>query len=156
MKIVAAGRLTVMTILNEAKAALAGVSGAIAAKFLYEVSLHVLPAVSKPNSPRAGGRPRTVSSGESILKAGGNNLAAVGELVADGIYFGLVGAFGRKHALGAGAFLGFMAGIGSVLIPSGLGLDSLAAEPHSFSPHRSIATYTAGGLVAGAVYRVLR
>ena len=145
-----------MGILNEAKAALAGVSGAIAAKFLYEASLRVLPEASKPNSPRADVRPRTVSSRESILKTGGNNLAAVGELVADGIYFGLVGTFGRKHAIGGGAFLGLIAGIGSVLIPSGLGLDSVAAETHSFSPPRSIATYTAGGLVAGAVYRALR
>jgi hypothetical protein len=81
--------------------------------------------------------------------------ALVGDLVANTAYYALVGLGGRDGAVARGGLLGLAAGLGAVFLPGPLGL---GRRPGSRTPQTAVMTvawYTVGGLIAGAVYRSL-
>lgn len=55
-----------------------------------------------------------------------------------------------------GTLLGLAAGIGSVVLPAQLGLENSATDRTLETQALAIGMYTAGGMAAGAAYRLMR
>lgn len=81
--------------------------------------------------------------------------ALVGDLVANTAYYSLVGLGGRDGAVTRGGLLGLAAGLGAVLLPGPLGLGTRLSGRTPRTAAMTVAWYTVGGLIAGAVYRCL-
>ena len=80
-----------------------------------------------------------------------HQLALVGDVVSNSLYYSLVGLGKDRHTLRRGAILGLIAGLGAALLPPVLGLGN---QPHRKTPWTQVLTvlwYLAGGLVAAAV-----
>jgi hypothetical protein len=81
--------------------------------------------------------------------------ALAGDLVANTAYYALVGLGGADGAVARGGLLGLAAGLGAVLLPGPLGLGTAPSRRTPQTALMTVAWYTLGGLVAGAVYRGL-
>lgn len=93
----------------------------------------------------------TPPSGERLQTA-----ALAGDLVANTAYYALVGLDGPKGAVARGGLLGLAAGLGAVFLPGPLGLGTGPSRRTPQTAAMTVAWYTLGGLVAGAVYGGLR
>lgn len=83
------------------------------------------------------------------------NVTLASDVASNGLYFGLAGLFGADDALTAGALLGLAAGAGALLLPGPLGLGEAPTNRTPATQALTVGLYGAGGLVAGAVYRML-
>lgn len=84
-----------------------------------------------------------------------HDITLVGDLVANSLYYSVVGTQRGKAAWTTGALLGLGAGLGALLLPGPLGL---GREPSQRTPATQIMTvawYVIGGLAAGAVAGLL-
>jgi hypothetical protein len=81
-------------------------------------------------------------------------LTMAGDIVSNALYYSLLGS--GKHSVARGALLGLAAGVGGVVLPGPLGLDEAPSNRTPQTRVMTIAWYTVGGLVAGAVARALR
>lgn len=82
------------------------------------------------------------------------NLTMAGDIFSNGLYYSLIDT--GKRALSQGLLFGLAAGIGGVVLPGPLGL---GAGPSSRTPQTeamTVAWYTLGGVVAGAVGQAVR
>lgn len=143
-----------MSLLNMMKAAIAGVAGATAFTLIHQVTRNVSPEA--PRLDTLGMRGLASLSGSPTGEASQElyDLALLGDLAGNGIYFGLAGLGGRQSVL-TGALLGAAAGIGSVVLPPRIGLGADATNRTPANQALTVAMYTAGGAIAGAVYRLL-
>ncbi|UOQ97984.1 hypothetical protein MUN81_00450 [Hymenobacter sp. 5317J-9] len=82
------------------------------------------------------------------------DLTMAGDILSNGLYYTLVGS--GKHALRRGLMLGAAAGIGGVVLPGPLGLGEGPSNRTPQTQAMTVAWYTVGGLVAGAVAQALR
>ncbi|GAB3575186.1 hypothetical protein [Hymenobacter daeguensis] len=82
------------------------------------------------------------------------DLTMAGDILSNGLYYTLVGS--GKHAGRRGLLLGVAAGVGGVVLPGPLGLGEGPSGRTPQTKLMTVAWYTAGGLVAGAVARALR
>ena len=81
-------------------------------------------------------------------------LTMAGDLVSNGLYYSFVGS--SKHSLRRGLALGVAAGVGGVALPGPLGLGTAPSGRTPQTQAMTLAWYTVGGLVAGAVAQALR
>ncbi|HEX8096636.1 MAG TPA: hypothetical protein VF507_01315 [Pyrinomonadaceae bacterium] len=84
-----------------------------------------------------------------------HELALVGDIVSNSLYYSLVAAGDREGAFARGALLGLGAGLGAVFLPEPLGLGRQPTEHAPETQAMTIAWYVAGGLAAAAAYRLL-
>ncbi|MFD1141568.1 hypothetical protein ACFQ4C_10635 [Larkinella insperata] len=133
-----------------------GLAGAFVLTVLHESVRRVV-----PEAPRADllGM-RAIAKG---LKAAGqqpppddklHTLALGGDIVANTLYYSLVGLGGRENAWLLGSTLGAAAGVGAVALPGPMGLGT---EPSARTPATAAMTigwYLVGGLAAAAVYQL--
>lgn len=82
------------------------------------------------------------------------NLTMGGDIVGNAGYYALVAA-APKHPVVAGAVLGAAAGIGALVLPDKLGLNKEYSNATPKTQFLTLAIYFVGGIVAGAVYKVL-
>jgi hypothetical protein len=82
--------------------------------------------------------------------------ALVGDIVANSLYYSLVGVGSPQTALLRGAVLGLAAGIGGVYLPGPLGLGSSPSARTPATKLMTITWYLAGGIAAAAAYRLLQ
>jgi hypothetical protein len=82
------------------------------------------------------------------------DMTMAGDVLSNGLYYSLVGS--GKHAVRRGLLLGVAAGVGGVVLPGPLGLGEGPSNRTPQTQLMTVAWYTAGGLVAGAVARALR
>lgn len=138
-------------------AVLSGVAGAAGLTLLHETVRHAAP--DAPRMDLLG--ERAISAG---LRAVGvepppephlHTAALVGDLVSNTAYYSLVGLGGRDGAVTRGGLLGLAAGLGAVFLPGPLGLGTRPSGRTPQTAAMTIAWYTVGGLIAGAVYRCL-
>jgi hypothetical protein len=141
-----------MGLLNQTKAAAAGVAGAIALTALHETGRRLTPEAPRLDVLGMRGLSRVF---DLDLSDELHDFTLAADLAANGIYYGLVGLFSPRHALTAGTLLGLAAGIGSIVIPPRLGLGWDATNRSTQTQIASIALYAAGGAVAGLVYSAL-
>jgi hypothetical protein len=78
-----------------------------------------------------------------------------GDLVANTTYYAAGLAFGPRTAQWLAPFLGAGAGVGSVLLPGPMGLDSDETSRTPLTKAMSVGLYLAGGIAAAATYRAL-
>ena len=81
-------------------------------------------------------------------------LAMVGDIVSNALYYSMVAAGKPEGALLRGAMLGLTAGLGAVVLPKPLGLQpqlNRTTATHAMT----IGWYLLGGLAAGAAYQML-
>jgi hypothetical protein len=79
----------------------------------------------------------------------------VGDLLANSLYYSLVGVGRPQGAPARGAGLGLLAGLGAVALPGPLGLGQAPSNRTPATTVMTIAWYLLGGLAAGLVYRLL-
>lgn len=84
-----------------------------------------------------------------------HDLALAGDLASNAAYYSLIGLGSAEGAVARGALLGLAAGIGAVVLPGPLGLGTQPSRRTPQTAAMTVAWYTLGGLVAGAVYRGL-
>lgn len=128
-----------------------------------------LTAVHQALKPRVAGAPRMDVYGRRVVARtlrgvgveppAGERLQAAAltmDLASNTLYYAAIGFLAGRHAGRAGGALGVLAGLGAVLLPPVMGLGSKPGSRHKRTILMTIAYYTLGGLVAGAVYRMLR
>lgn len=80
------------------------------------------------------------------------NVTMAGDLLANGLYYSLVGS--GSDAWWRGAALGVAAGVGGVVLPGPLGLGDGPSNRTPQTKLMTVAWYTLGGLVAAGVSRL--
>jgi hypothetical protein len=78
----------------------------------------------------------------------------LGDILTNGLYYTVVGS--GKHSMQRGLALGIAAGVGGVLLPGPMGLGEAPSNRTPQTKAMTVAWYTVGGLVAGAVAQALR
>lgn len=78
----------------------------------------------------------------------------LGDVLSNGLYYSLVGS--GRHSLRRGLLLGAAAGVGGVVLPGPMGLGEAPSNRTPQTQAMTVAWYTVGGLVAGAVAQALR
>jgi hypothetical protein len=81
--------------------------------------------------------------------------ALVGDLVANSLYYSLVGVGKPAGAPIRGLLLGLAAGIGALVLPGPLGLGNAPSTRTQSTAAMTLGWYVAGGLMAGLAYRWL-
>jgi hypothetical protein len=139
------------------RALVSGAAGALVLTALHETARRTI-----PHAPRMDVIGERALAG--TLQAGGvehphgrdlfrQTLAA--ELLSNTLYYGLIGAGSRGRSWRRGALLGLLAGLGAIVLPPRMGLGHSPGEKRPVTPLMIMAWYTAGGLAAAAVARLL-
>jgi hypothetical protein len=79
----------------------------------------------------------------------------IADLVGNTLFFAMAGKGSSKKALAKGSLLGLTAGLGAVFTPEPLGLDAKQTNRTAKTQLMTVAYYLIGGLVAGAVGKML-
>lgn len=82
------------------------------------------------------------------------NMTLAGDIISNALYYSSAAAHPKQQVL-AGTGLGILAGLGAVYLPEKMGLKAENTASSTTKKLITIALYTAGGLVAGAVMRSL-
>jgi hypothetical protein len=135
----------------------AGFAGAIALTVLHETARRLRPQ-DAPRMDVLGERGlRRILRLEDLPQpdhATVYSATMLGDVLSNGLYYTVVGS--GKHSLGRGAMLGIVAGIGGVVLPGPMGLGTGPSARTPQTQAMTVAWYTVGGLVAGAVAQALR
>ena len=143
--------------MSVAKSILSGLIGASTLTILHETARRVIPKA--PRMDLLGMRAISKS-----LRALGeqppdrnrlHSAALAGDLIANSLYYSLVGIGRQENVFQRGAGLGLAAGLGGVMLPEPLGL---GGGPSGRTPATKVMTvgwYLAGALAAAAAYRFL-
>ncbi|MGE5463201.1 MAG: hypothetical protein ACM3PS_07595 [Syntrophothermus sp.] len=140
-----------------AKAIMSGLVGACTLTLIHETARRLSPdaprmdvlgmrAISK--SMRAMGHQPPDNS--SLHRA-----ALVGDVLANALYYSLVGGGSQKGVWLRGAGLGVAAGIGGVVLPEPMGLGGEPSGRSTATKAMTVGWYLAGALAAAATYRLL-
>ena len=135
----------------------AGLAGAVALTALHEAVRRLRPR-DAPRMDLLGER----GLRQLLAKAGAPQpdepaaygLTMAGDLLSNALYYSLVGS--GQHSRRRGLLLGAAAGIGGVVLPGPLGLGTAPSNRTPQTQAMTVAWYTAGGVVAGAVATALR
>lgn len=143
--------------MDRLQAALAG--GAVGACTLTLLHESVRRAV--PDAPRldvlgirAIARSLRAAGREPMTRESLHKMALAGDLVANSLYYSLVGAGDRREALLCGSLLGLAAGVGALTLAPPLGLGSAPVNRTPATKVMTVAWYVAGGLAAAAAFRL--
>ena len=135
----------------------AGLAGALALTALHETARRLRPA-DAPRMDVLGMRGLRKLLGQADAPQPTDdtlfNLTMASDILSNGLYYSLAGS--GRHALGRGLALGALAGVGGVLLPGPMGLGTAPTNRTPQTQAMTVAWYTVGGLVAGAVARALR
>ena len=137
------------------KGLIAGAAGAIVLTALHEATRRTRPRAPRLDVLGMRSLTKIMRAANTEIPENLHQIALTGDLGANTMYYSMVGSFGADAAIATGAVLGLAAGVGALTLPEPMGLGS---EPTNESRETQILTvglYLAGGLTAGAVYRVL-
>ena len=139
------------------KALAAGAAGASTTTLLHELTRRRTPAAPRVDLLGMQALARLLRAGGTAPPTGDALYywTLAGDLASNSACFGAVGAGSRERAMALGGALGLVAGAGAVLLPPALGLSGATTGRTGATAALTVALYTAGGLVAGAVYRAL-
>jgi hypothetical protein len=135
----------------------AGFAGALALNVLHETVRHLRPE-DAPRMDVLGmrglrkmlGKAQAPQPDEDTLFG----LTMAGDVLSNGLYYSLVGS--GRQAMRRGLLLGLAAGVGGVVLPGPMGLGEAPSNRTPQTQFMTVAWYTVGGLVAGAVAKSLR
>ncbi len=134
-----------------------GVAGAAAVTLIHEAVKRIV-----PNAPRLD--LLGMNALRKGMKAVGADtpserklytLSLTGDLLSNAIFYSFAGIGKKENALLKGAVLGLAAGVGAVLLPQPLGLQSKYSGRTVEMKLMTIGLYVAGGLIAAGVMKLL-
>ena len=130
-----------------------GLAGALSLTLLHEAVRRVLPSAPRLDVLGMRALAKSLSALEQPVPDRNrlHNMALVGDLLSNTVYYSLVGTGEGAHARRRGVLLGLAAGIGAVVLPGPLGLGRGPSQRTIASHMMTIGWYLAGGLVAGMV-----
>lgn len=135
----------------------AGFAGAIALNVLHETARRLRPQ-DAPRMDVLGerGLRKILNLADLPQPSEGKAYTAtlLGDIISNGLYYTVVGS--GKHSLRRGLLLGAAAGVGGVVLPGPMGLGEAPSNRTPQTKAMTVAWYTVGGLVAGAVAQALR
>jgi hypothetical protein len=135
----------------------AGFAGAVALTALHEVARRLRPH-DAPRMDVLGerGLRKILNLADLPQPSEGKAYTAtmLGDILSNGLYYTVVGS--GKHSVQRGLALGVAAGIGGVVLPGPMGLGEGPSNRTPQTKAMTVAWYTVGGLVAGAVAQALR
>jgi hypothetical protein len=135
----------------------AGFAGAVALTILHETVRHLRPH-DAPRMDVLGerGLRKILNLADLPQPSEGKAYTAtmLGDILSNGLYYTVVGS--GKHSLRRGLLLGVAAGVGGVVLPGPMGLGEAPSNRTPQTKAMTVAWYTVGGLVAGAVSQALR
>ena len=139
------------------KSMLSGAAGAVATTLLHQITRRLTPDAPRADLLGMQALARLLRAGGTTPPTGNDlyNLTLAGDLVSNAAYFGAVGVGPRERAVALGTALGLAAGAGAVLLPPYLGLSGATTGRTGATAALTVSLYTAGGLVAGTIYRAL-
>jgi len=139
-------------------ALVAGAAGAATTNILHELIRRQTPDVPRVDLLGMQALARVLDAAGVMVPDHGTlyYLTLAGDLLSNSGYFGLVGVAPRERSVVAGLGLGVLAGLGAVYLPSRIGMSTQPTDRAAPTRAIAVALYTAGGLVAGAVYGALR
>ena len=132
-----------------------GLAGAYALTLTHDTARRLIPEAPRMDVIGMRALAKTARAAGATPPAQLHEAALAGDLVANSLYYGLVAAGAREHALRNGALLGLAAGLGAVVLPRPLGLGRQPTERTPVTQAMTVAWYVAGGLAAGVAYRQL-
>src|SRR5436305_639520 len=83
-------------------------------------------------------------------------ITMAGDIVINGVYYAMASIGNRKNAIARGGLLGLAAGVGAVYLPKYLGLTNAFSDRSVKTSVMTLAIYTLGGLVSGALVKYRR
>lgn len=139
------------------RAVLAGSAGAAALTTLHEGIRTLTPGAPRMDIVAMRGIARILTRLELRIPSNRalHRIALAGDLVANSAFYAAVGVGRPALAPVRGVVIGALAGLGALVLPRRIGLGD---PPHSAEqPNRlmTVGWYLVGGLVAGAVHRML-
>lgn len=139
------------------KAAAAGAAGALTTNVLHELTRRIVPDAPRVDLLGMQALSSLLRSAGIESPVGGRlyRLTLLGDLLSNAAYFALVATAPRKNALGAGAALGAIAGLGAVVLPAPLSLSEGTTGRTATTKALTVALYTAGGIAAALTLRRL-
>jgi hypothetical protein len=78
-----------------------------------------------------------------------------GDIISNSIFYSFAGIGKKENALGQGAALGLLAGMGAVLLPKPMGLEETHSSKNIQTKLITVGLYVVGGLVAAAVMKFI-
>ena len=140
-----------------AQAFVSGVAGAVALNVLHETARQFIPGAPRVEviGMRAIARPMEAAGGEPPARDQLYYLALAGDIVSNGIYYGMVGIGKPGRVWTRGSLLGLAGGVGAAFLPQVLGLGKRPGERFPATHLMTVEWYMIGGLVAAAVYERL-
>ena len=134
-----------------------GFAGAFALTLVHETARHLRPA-DAPRMDVLGMRGLRKLPGRADVSPPDHGtlfgLTMAGDILSNGLYYSLIDT--GRHAGRQGLLFGLAAGIGGVVLPGPLGLGDAPSGRTPQTKAMTVAWYTLGGLVAGAVGHALR
>jgi len=134
-----------------------GLAGALSVTILHELTRKYY--AGAPRLDKLGEQ-----AAEKIIEATGNKApnekelygpAMAGDLVANALYYGFAAA-NTKNPVRTAGILGVSAGLGAINLPGTLGLNEKHASGTTERKLITLALYTIGGLVTGAVIKMMQ
>lgn len=135
-----------------------GVVGAATLTAVHETARQYIPGAPRIDiiGKRAIARPMKAMG---LQPPAGNRLywtTLAAEVVSNGVFYGLVGAGGRKNAWRRGIIMGAAAGLGAAFLPPFMGLGRQPQRKTPWTQLMTIAWYLASGVAAAAAARCPR
>ena len=139
------------------KALVSGLIGACTLTLIHETVRRLSP--DAPRMDLLGMR----AISKSIRAAGGqppdnrtlHTVSLVGDMLANSLYYSLVGVGGEKGVWLRGAGLGMAAGLGGVMLPEPMGLGGEPSGRTNATKVMTVGWYLAGALAAATAYRLM-
>jgi hypothetical protein len=130
-----------------------GLAGALSLTLLHEAARRVLPSAPRLDVLGMRALAKSLRAVEQPVPDQNrlHNMALVGDLISNTLYYSLVSLGEGAHARRRGALVGLAAGIGAVVLPGPLGLGRGPSRRTVATQMMTIGWYLAGGLVAGVV-----
>jgi hypothetical protein len=134
-----------------------GLGGAFALTVVHELVKRAVPQA--PRLDLLG-----MSALAKLLKSLGKNppreqslyyITMAGDIVSNSLYYSLAGIGKKKNSVLRGTILGFVAGLGAVLLPEPLGLNSSYSKRTVPTQLMTVAWYTLGGFVSALIMKKL-
>lgn len=134
-----------------------GLAGALTLTAVHETARRELPNAPRMDvlGMRAIARSLMAMGQEPPADGKLHDLALVGDVVSNSLYYSLVGLGPREGVWVRGAALGLAAGIGAVVLPKPLGLGNAPSNRTGQTTAMTIGWYLLGGLAAAAAYSLM-
>jgi hypothetical protein len=130
-----------------------GAVGACTLTLVHEAARRVLPNAPRLDILGMRALSHVLPGGKPDNPARLRTYALVGDLIANTLYYSLVGAGNRKSSRFRGTLLGGAAGVGAVVLPPLLGLGRRPSARTPATQAMTVGWYVIGGLAAAAAWR---